>query len=145
MIRSNPQMREFAERLVAYEIKGDSSGADRAIAPERVCEKLRRQLVLLMGTAGFRSLLSRALVLAQVEAPCLQFVQVKPDGSLEVLEKARAEAEPERITAGKVVLIAQLLGLLITFIGEALTLRLMQEVWPDASFDGLNSTTKKKP
>jgi hypothetical protein len=34
------------------------------------------------------------------------------------------------------ILIAQLLGLLLTFIGEGLTLRLVHDVWPEAVFDG---------
>jgi hypothetical protein len=38
-----------------------------------------------------------------------------------------------------VILIAELLGLLITFLGRALTLRLLQDVWPDEAFNDLIS------
>ena len=34
-----------------------------------VCEKLRPHLAMLMGNAGFRALLSRALALAKAEVP----------------------------------------------------------------------------
>jgi hypothetical protein len=34
-----------------------------------------------------------------------------------------------------VVLVAQLLGLLVTFIGEDLTLGLVREIWPKLSLD----------
>ena len=34
-----------------------------------------------------------------------------------------------------VAITAHLLGLLVTFIGEPLTLRLVREAWPDASLD----------
>ena len=37
------------------------------------------------------------------------------------------------------MLVAQLLGLLFTFIGESLTLRLLLDVWPEAALDDGNS------
>ena len=42
-------------------------------------------------------------------------------------------------------LVAQLLELLTTFIGEALTLRLIRDSWPDASMDGANLRGEEKP
>jgi hypothetical protein len=42
----------------------------------------------------------------------------------------------EQASDGGAILIAQLIGLLLTFIGEGLTLRLVQDVWPEAVFDG---------
>ena len=39
---------------------------------------------------------------------------------------------------GRVVLIAQLLGLLVTFIGEKLTVRMVREIWPKVSLKGLD-------
>jgi hypothetical protein len=63
------------------------------------------------------------LTLAQRESPALRAWEVKADGSLEVLN---GEAVPSGA-----VLIAHLIGLMITFIGEALTLRLLHDVWPD--------------
>ncbi len=104
------ETRELAEQLVALEAGSQSvSGADR-FATCRVCEKLRRPLVTLTGTAGFSSLLARALTLAQRESPALSEVQVKQDGSLEGLEGDAAQAHP--------ILVGYLLSLLITFIGE---------------------------
>lgn len=122
-----PTTRELAQSLLAYE--ADETGAAMGNAPTvcRVCDKLRRPLTTLAGAAGFRSLLARALTLAQRESPALRAWEVKADGSLEVLN---GEAVPSGA-----VLIAQLIGLMITFIGEALTLRLLHDVWinlPDA-------------
>ena len=45
---------------------------------------------------------------------------------------------------GGAILIAQLLGLLLTFIGEGITLRLVQDVWPEAAFDDRVSEKEKK-
>jgi len=83
-----------------------------------------------MGNEGFRALLSRALALANVEVPWLETVHVKADGSMEGLNEIKAQVEPEDIAEGSVVVFAQLLGLLVAFIGETLTLRMVREVWP---------------
>ena len=37
-----------------------------------------------------------------------------------------------------------MIGLLLTFIGEGLTLRLIQDVWPEAAFDGSVSEKEKE-
>lgn len=82
---ATPQVRALAARLVAHEaaIGGD---ADVHVPPEfRVCDKLRQPLTTLAGVAGFRSLLSRALVIAQRNAPGLSGLRINPDGSLEDL------------------------------------------------------------
>jgi hypothetical protein len=92
-------------------------------AVSRVCDKLRRPFATLAGIAGFRSLLARALTLAKQESPDLRVWEVMPDGSLEGLNG-------EAVQSGA-VLITHLIGLMITFIGESLTLRLLQDVWPD--------------
>jgi hypothetical protein len=123
----NPKVREIAERLVAYEATAEASFDANTPATFHVCEKLRRPLSNLAGTNGFRLLLSRALKLAQHDAQVLSMVQVKADGSLDGLGKiARGEAGE----AGASI-ITQLIGLLVTFIGERLTLRLLHDVWPD--------------
>ena len=106
----------------------------------RVCEKLRRPLTILAGAAGSHSLLLRALTLAKREAPGLGVVRVTADGLLKdgdvelYLDNHYGEEE--------VVLVAHLLGLLFTFIGETLTLRLMDDVWPDASFSSKGPIVK---
>jgi len=72
--------------------------------------------------------------LARAENPSLQTVKLKSDGSLdncEALAVAGATGEPE----GAVAIIAHLLGLLETFVGEPFTLRLVRQAWPDASLD----------
>jgi len=138
---SLPESRYLAQRLLTYEaVVGKNSEATESAA-FRVCAKLRQPLTTLAGVAGFRSLLSRALTLARAEAPSLSAVQVAADGSLQGLD----ELEPkDQIEEGGVILIAQLIGLLLTFIGEALTLRMVQNVWPEAAFDSRDSQREKK-
>lgn len=124
-------MRNYAQRLIAYEAKQNlSSGTDRP-AGFGVCEKLREPLASLSGLNGYRSLVSRALALAGDEVRWLRAVHVKADGSLEYPAEM-SELDQKEITDGENVLVAQLLGLLVTFIGEPLTLSLVREVWPGA-------------
>lgn len=134
----NPQMRDFAERLIAYEIRENKFFGTKAPATFPVCEKLRPHLANLMGNTGFRALLLRALARAEADVPSLRAMQVKADGSLAGLDKLEVQASPEELAEGSVVLVAQLLGLLVAFIGETLTLRLVREVWPKLSVNDLD-------
>ena len=122
LTRPNPAIRELAGRLVEFE-QGETSVLDADLeATCRVCEKLLRPLSHLVGAAGVSSLLRRALALAQRNTPALNGVEVLDDGSLRGLEGEAASQ-----TA---VLIAHLIELLITFIGQELTFRLLQSIWP---------------
>ena len=136
MSRPTPQIRNLAQRLIAYE-RGDKL-SEAKIRTFPAFEKLRPHLATLMGNAGFRALLSRSLALANEEVPWLRAVHVKADGSLEALEQLETQVGPDEFMEGRVVLLAQLLGLLMAFIGENLTLRLVREVWPKLSLDDLD-------
>ncbi len=135
MTRATPQMRELASRLIAHETNGEPAGALDPPNAFRVCEKLRPQLATLMGKAGFRAVLARALVVTSADMPLLAAVQVQEDGSLTGWKTAEAPDEPQDRTEGGVLLVAQLLGLLVAFIGDNLTLRLVCEVWPKLPLD----------
>ena len=97
----------------------------------RACDKLRPRLTIMMGEGGFKALIMRALTLADTEAPWLRTARVQPDGALEGLEEIQAQINQEEFLEGSIVLLAQLLGLLETFIGPNLTSGLVGEVWPD--------------
>ena len=135
-IVSLPESRHLAERLLAYEAVAGENSEPAESAAFRVCAKLRRPLITLAGVAGFRSLLSRALALARAEAPSLSAVQIAADGSLKDLDELETQTDKEQARDAGAILIAQLIGLLLTFIGVGLTLRLVQDVWPEAAFDG---------
>src|ERR1039457_2434917 len=129
---SLPEQGHLAPRLLTYEAVAGKNSEPAESAAFRVCERLRRPLITLAGVAGFRSLLSRALTLARAEAPSLSAVQVAADGSLKGLDELEPQIDIDKEQARDrgTILIAQLIGLLLTFIGEGLTLRLVQDVWP---------------
>jgi len=131
-----PRTLDLARRLLAYETVTDEGSLPTESATLRVYEKLRRHLSALAGVAGFQSLASRALTLAKSEAPSLSAVQVT-DGNLQGLGELDPKTDKDQTEAEGAIFIARLLGLLLTFVGEALTMRLMQDVWPDAAFDDM--------
>ena len=138
MNRATPKMRHFAAHLIAYEMSQNKSFKTKTPAAFLVVEKLRPDLANLMGNAGFRALLSRSLALANAEVPWLRAVHVKSVGSLEGLDELEAQVGPDEFLEGRVVLLAQLLGLMVVFIGESLTLRLVRDVWPRLSLNDLD-------
>ena len=139
-----PQTRDLAQRLLAYQNTEGKTSEPREFAAFGVCERLRQPLITLAGVAGFRSLLSRALTLARAEAPSLSAVQVAADGSLQGLDELRPQVDADEAGEAGIILITQLLGLLLTFIGEGLTLRMVQDVWPEAAFGDRVSEKERK-
>jgi hypothetical protein len=91
-----------------------------------------------MGNGGHRALLMRTLVLARAEVPWLRDTRVADNGTLEGPDSADDSIDPNDVTEGGVVLIAQMIGLLVAFIGERLTLQLVHEVWPKLPASDLN-------
>ncbi len=143
---SPPVTRKLARWLLIYEAAAGKGSEPTESAASRVCEKLRQPLCSITGVAGFRSILLRALVLARSKAPSLGAVQVAPDGSLKGLDELGRQKEKvknQAVEAGA-ILIAQLLDLLLLFIGEGITLRLVQEVWPEAALNARDSGKEKK-
>lgn len=133
---ATPQLKELARRLLVFECALSKTPELGGCGAFRVCGKLRGPLGKLMGTGGFRALLSRALVLAGGEVPWLLALRLKADGTLEGLDELEPRLDASSVAEGDVILVAQLLGLLLTFLGPALTLRLLQDIW--AELDDLN-------
>ena len=130
MNSTTPELRELASRLLA-------DGSGRVGTPYfstavHFCRQLSTVLSKLTGSVGSRSLLSRALVISLQEAPCLTTVQVTPDGQLQGFEESSPKDEQDEWNKAGIVLVAQLLGLLHAFIGERLTIQLVDEAWPSS-------------
>jgi hypothetical protein len=136
MKRATPEMRAVAKALLLDESSRNKSSDAKALAAFHAIEKLRPQLANLMGIGGSQALVSRALVLASAEVSWLRAVHVKADGTLEESEAYHAQLTPGQFLEGRVVLLAQSLGLLVALIGPNLTSRLLNEVWPEVSFNG---------
>jgi hypothetical protein len=118
--------RDLARSLVA----GETDASTKSLHPEpatvRVYERLRRQLGSSMGVDGFQMLASRALALAKSQSHRLSAVQITANGGLRGLGEVESQTDEDG-EAG-IILIAQLLGLFLTFLGEATTLRLIEDL-----------------
>jgi hypothetical protein len=133
-----PAQRELALWLLEEET-GDDRGPEALVdAADVACQKLGRRLTRLITVAGYQALLSRALHLARSEFPFLDGVRAGPVEG-DCFEGLRAKAkgrDPEVLQAALATVLANVIGLLTTFIGVDLTLRLVRDVWPDAPYGG---------
>jgi len=143
----SPASRDLARRLLAGEpARGKNSGGGSSAASRPpavgVCDKLRTVLMTFAGMAGYRSLLKRALTLAAARAPELQGVTVMSDGSLSGIEDVESGKSKGAVREWEKVLVAQLLDLLVTFIGEVLMVQLVRQAWPDLPAGPVRSRTE---
>ena len=120
--------RELARSLIASEADSAAASLHTEPATIRAYERLRRQLGAPVGADGFQALASRALALAKSESPQLSMVQVTANGGLRGLGEVESQADAEEDGEAGIILIAQLLGLFLTFLGEATTLRLIEDL-----------------
>jgi hypothetical protein len=125
-----PNAKEFAQLLLAHEVALGKPIGTKGVVAFRVVEKLRGPLGKAIGVGGFHSLMSRALTLAGPEVSWLMALQIKNDGSLEGLNEVRSKLDSQKLAEGEAVLVSELLGLLVTFIGATLTQQLLRDIWP---------------
>jgi hypothetical protein len=136
-----PELRDLARRLLAYDAIAGETSEPTESATLRVYEKLRQSLGAVAGGAAFQSLASRALALAKKEVPSLGTAQIAANGSIQGLSECELQIgnDMDRVGDGGILLIGHLLSLLPIFLGEALTLSLLRNAWPGASFDERDS------
>jgi hypothetical protein len=120
--------RDLARSLVACEADASTTSLHPQPATVRVYERLRRQLGAPVGAEGFQALASRALALAKSESSRLSAVQVTASGSLRGLGEVESQTDADEDGEAGIILIAQLLGLFLTLLGEATTLRLIEDL-----------------
>ena len=120
--------RDLARSLIATEADAAKPPLHTEAATVRVYERLRRQLGASVGVDGFQALASRALAIAKSESPRLSAVQLTANGDLRGLGKVESRTDVDVDREAGTILIAQLLGLFLTFLGEATTLRLIEDL-----------------
>lgn len=124
-------LRRLAPQLLVLEGRWGPNNQEAGKAAQ-VFERLRIAFAMFAGVDGFASLIRRALALAKARDPSLRQMTVAPDGTLQGLEHASHDAF--------LIILEQFLELLVTFVGEPLTLRLVGFAWPDAAVDDLKDT-----
>jgi hypothetical protein len=122
------ETRDLARILLASEADASTTSRHTEPATVRVYERLRRQLGAAVGVDGFQTLASRALALAKSESPRLRAAQVTAKGGLHGLGEVESHTDADEDGEAGVALIAHLLGLFLTFLGETTTLRLIEDL-----------------
>jgi hypothetical protein len=133
----NAALRQLALKVLAQHA-GSAAGADGlAAAARRAYDDLARVSAPLIGQAGVDALTGRALHLAQREYPWL-LPSRKPeqaDAPFAQMILCLERQDPAVATEAAGAVFAAFTGLLVTFIGEPLTARLLRKAWPDAFAD----------
>jgi hypothetical protein len=139
----NAALRRLALKVLGQHA-GSAAGAEAlAAAARRAYDDLARVSAPLIGQGGVEALTGRALHLAQREYPWL--VQTREPEQAErpftqVIACLERQDPAVAIEAAGAVF-ATLTGLLVTFIGEPLTARLLRQAWPDAFSDAITEET----
>jgi hypothetical protein len=142
---ATPAHQDLARWLLAREMGDRADRADPVGAAESACRKLSECVARLVTVVAFQALLARALHLARAEFPSLAGVRPgpSPDACLEGLSERLEGVEPARATEALAAVLANLLGLLATFIGDDITLRVVRDAWPDARLGGADAAAEE--
>ena len=106
-------------------------------------DKLHESLSLLMGKAGTQALFSRALTLTKPDFPELVSVKVSDDGHLEGIAGVLPNTSHQQAVHIQTALVSHIIDLLCTFLGDTLTIRLLQDVSPTALSFNQNGNGKE--
>jgi hypothetical protein len=123
----------LARWLLAHELEEPRDPGALAAAAERVCRKLAGRLARLITLVGYQALVARALHLASAHFPFLAGVaaESRSDTYLTGLPEHVQGVDPAEVGDGLTAVLAHIVGLLTTFIGDDLTVHLLADVWPD--------------
>ncbi len=134
MAASDDGLRDLARRLLDRET-GEAEDIPRLVEGiDRACQKLRSQIVAVLGPDGFKATLSEAASRTQRDFP---YVAVHPtDGEEECLKgmqeclQGRGVGEAREALA---TLWANFLDILTGLVGRDLTLGFVRAAWPDTN------------
>jgi hypothetical protein len=136
----NASLRQLALKVLAKHA-GTAAGSEAlAAAARRAYDDLAQASAPLIGQVGVDALTGRALHLAQREYPWLVNTPGTPppeqsEGPFTQVIVCLERQDPAVATEAAGAVFATLAGLLVTFIGEALTARLLRQAWPEAFSD----------
>jgi hypothetical protein len=133
----NPKLQNLALRLFEHEASKSGNSDEPVKAIESCCQRLHDRLDRLIGAGGFRALLNRALYLAKKKHTWLEGVGIQdyPGCQFKDLREAAKGKKPATVNEACTLMLANVIWLLVTFIGEDITIGLIQEAWPDVRAD----------
>ena len=125
-----PAQLRLAQWLLQQESAGRDEPAAAADAAALAWDKLSPRLANIFTIAGTHGIAKRAIYLAQRNFPLLRGVE--GEMGLNGLRGAMAEIDESEAAHAAAAVLANVIALSVTFIGEDLSLRAIRDVWPDA-------------
>jgi hypothetical protein len=132
-----PALRQLALKALAQRAGSVAGSGALAAAAQRAYDDLAQVSAPLIGQVGVDALTGRTLYLAQRKYPWLIHTR-EPDqwkGPFAQIVFCLERQDPAVATEAAGTVLTTLTGLLVTFIGEPLTARLLRKAWPDAFSD----------
>src|SRR5215213_5960815 len=141
----SPKLQKLALRLFEHEASKSGNSDEPVKAIESCCQRLHGRLDRLIGAGGFRALLNRALYLAKKKYAWLEGVGIEdyPGCEFKDLREVVKGKQPATVNEACTLILANVIWLLVTFIGEDITIGLIQEAWTDVSTDIAASSPKR--
>ena len=133
----NPALRQLALKALAQRAGSAAGAAALAAAAQRAYDDLAQVSAPLIGQVGVDALTGRTLYLAQRKYPWLVHTR-EPEqwkGPFAQIVFCLERQDPAVGTEAAGAVLTIFTGLLVTFIGEPLTARLLRKAWPDAFSD----------
>jgi len=133
----NAGLRPFALKVLNHRAGSDAGARQLADAMQRAYDDLARVSVPLISRVGLDALTGRALYRVQRTYPWLVPVHeaIEWHGPFAHVTSCLEQQEPAVAAEAAGAILATLTELIVTFIGEPLTARMLQEAWPDAFAD----------
>ena len=130
----NPALRQLARKALAQRAGSVAGAGALAAAAQRAYDDLAQVSAPLIGQVGIDALTGRTLYLAQRKYPWLVHTR-EPEqwkGPFAQIVFCLERQDPAVATEAAGAVLTTLTELLVTFIGEPLTARLLRKAWPDA-------------
>lgn len=129
-IKTTERVRELAKYLVAFESCIASPPRTPGILEFRIFARLCKPFAAISGNQGLQPLLVRALESAHLDYPWLETARVSLDGEVQGLGSLGQSLSEGAAAAGELAMIASLVELLRTFLGDGVTMQLLRSIWP---------------
>ena len=133
----NAALSQLALKALAQRAGSASGAGALAAAAQRAYDDLALVSAPLIGQVGVDALTGRTLYLAQRKYPWLVHIR-EPDhwtGPFAQIVFCLERQDPALATEAAGAVLTTFIGLLVAFIGEPLTTRLLRKAWPDAFSD----------
>jgi hypothetical protein len=139
----NAALRQLALKVLAQRAGSAAGPGALAAAAQRAYDDLALVSAPLIGQVGVDALTGRAWHLVQRQYPSLVSTREpeQAEGPFAQVMFCLKRQDPAVATDAAGAVFATFTGLLVTFIGEPLTARLLRQAWPDAFSDASTEET----